>query len=257
MPAGYDLSGQAKEAVEGRELAQAQSSVGQITFYERIEASPEHAEDLDTARLVTRIQAGDRDAFSGLYTRYFDRVYGYMRVFLNDRHEAEDAAQQVFIKVMEALPRYEHRKEPFRGWLFVIVRNYSISQVKKQGRTDVVEPGVMADRGQAEVPPDLDLQMLGWISDNDLTLFVERLPLVQRQVLLLRFMLDLPFEEIGRILDRAPEDVRQIQSRALVFLRQRLAAVGRTPRGPGRRTGLVARTRQAYVLRRRRYALQA
>jgi hypothetical protein len=97
--------------------------------------------------------------------------------------------------------------------------------------------------------------MLGWISDSDLTLFVERLPLVHRQVLLLRYMLDLPFAEIAGILDRTPEDVRKIQGRALAFLRQRLAAVGRAPRGPGRRTGHVARTRQAYVLRRRRYAL--
>ena len=143
------MSGKTKEAVDSRELSRAQGGSGQVAFYERIEASPEQAEDLDTARLVTRIQSGDRDAFASLYARYFDRVYGYMRVFLNDRHEAEDAAQQVFIKVMEALPRYEHRKEPFRGWLFVIVRNYSISQVKKQGRTDVVAPGVMADRGQA------------------------------------------------------------------------------------------------------------
>jgi DNA-directed RNA polymerase specialized sigma24 family protein len=85
-------------------------------------------------------------------------------------------------------------------------------------------------------------------------MFIERLPLAQRQVLLLRFMLDLSNDEIARVLDRSNDDVRLLQSRALRFLRDRLAAVGRTSTRPGRVPAL-RRFRQVPVLRSRRYAL--
>ncbi|MDX6663650.1 MAG: hypothetical protein QOG09_1752, partial [Solirubrobacterales bacterium] len=87
-----------------------------LVFCERIEVAAEAREDLLTARLVTRIQAGATSAFSELYETYFDRVYAYLRVALRDHHEAEDAAQQVFMQAMEALPRYQLRRgTPFRA----------------------------------------------------------------------------------------------------------------------------------------------
>jgi len=86
-------------------------------------------------------------------------------------------------------------------------------------------------------------------------LFVERLPLPQRQVLLLRFMLDLNANEIAEILERTPENVRILQHRALRFLEQRLVALGRSPRNtrPSRMSHYL---RPANVLRARRFALR-
>src|SRR5687768_11673112 len=76
------------------------------------------AEDVQVAELVKVIQAGGNgEAFSELYRTYFDRVYGYMRLILRDEHEAEDAAQQVFINVLKGIDSYEPLK-PFRAWLF-------------------------------------------------------------------------------------------------------------------------------------------
>ncbi|MDX6632025.1 MAG: polymerase sigma-70 factor, subfamily, partial [Solirubrobacterales bacterium] len=95
-----------------------------VVFCERIEPSPEAVSDIEAGRLVTRFQAGDGDAFAGLYKAYFDRVYGYLKVLLRSAHEAEEATQQVFVQVLEALPRYERRGQPFRAWLFIAVRNY-------------------------------------------------------------------------------------------------------------------------------------
>jgi hypothetical protein len=115
----------------------------QLVFFERIEPTDEQAEDADTARLVIRFQAGDEEAFAGLYVRYFNRVYVYLRTALNDPIEAEDAAQHVFMRVYEALPRYERRGQPFRGWLFRIVRNYTLDQLKKLGRNLPTEPELL------------------------------------------------------------------------------------------------------------------
>jgi RNA polymerase sigma-70 factor (ECF subfamily) len=227
--------------------------LGTTAFCERVEPSTEHVEDLDTARLVIRIQGGDRDAFAGLYSRYFDRVYGYLSVLLNDRHEAEDAAQQVFMQVLEALPRYERRQQPFRAWLFVAVRNLALYQLRKLRRVDATDPGDIDRDREVDAGNGADIAALDWISDQDLLLFVERLPVAQRQVLLLRFMLDLPSSEIAQILERSPEDVRMLQSRALRFLNSRLTAVGRVPRGRQARSRQYLR--QAPVLRGRRFAL--
>lgn len=230
----------------------------QLRFVERLEPSTTDAEDLDTARLVARFQAGDADAFTTLYLRYFGRVYSYLRAVFRESHEAEDAAQQVFMKVFESLSDYEHRGSPFRVWLFVIARNLARTQLRKLSRVDVSEPAQMdrlldADpvQEQQAPPPDLD-----WISDHDLMLFVERLPEAQRQVLTLRYLLDLSNIQIAEILGRTPNDVAVLQKRALAFIRQRLAAVNRRShgRGPAR---MRAWNPQAPVLRSRRFSLVA
>jgi RNA polymerase sigma-70 factor (ECF subfamily) len=234
----------------------AQAYADRLVFVERIEPSGQRLEDFDTARLVSRFQAGDRDAFSDLYLRYFDRVYAYLRIALRDEHAAEDAAQHVFTQVFEALPRYERRRQPFRAWLFVIARNHAFTQMQRRGRLDVVDPQEIDRRRERRESEDLDLRALNWISDRDLMLFVERLPLAQRQVLVLRYLFDLNTEEIASLLSRSASDVRTLDYRARRFLRQRLAALGRDSSSGGlirmRRWG-----KPAPVLRSRRFALIA
>jgi RNA polymerase sigma-70 factor (ECF subfamily) len=227
-----------------------------LVFVERLEPRGLDSEDADTARLVARIQAGDRDAFALLYMRYFDRVYGYLKIALRDAHEAEDATQQVFVNAMQSLPRYQRDRAPFRAWLFVIVRNYALSQLRKRKRLELIEPSEISRQVAADTaadPDDADLPALSWISDEDILLFIERLPLAQQQVLLLRYMLDLSHAQTAAVLDRSVGDVRNLQSRALRFLRARLAAVGREPKRA--RTRMVRCPPKAPVLRGRRFAL--
>jgi RNA polymerase sigma-70 factor (ECF subfamily) len=232
----------------------ARAHADRLVFLERLEPIDHAAEDLDTARLVTRIQAGESDLFALLYVRYFERVYGYLRVALDDPHDAEDGAQQVFVNVLAALPRYRRERAPFRAWLFAIVRNYAVTQLQRSKRLELLEPDELARRAGASTDDDeTALRALDWVMDEDLVLFIERLPLAQRQVLLLRYMLDLSHAQTAAILGRNVEDVRNLQSRALRFLRARLAAVGREPRRT--RTGMVRCPKKAPVLRLRRFAL--
>jgi RNA polymerase sigma-70 factor (ECF subfamily) len=184
--------------------------------------------------------------------RYFSRVYAYLRVALRSREEAEDVAQQVFTRAFEALPKYEHRG-PFRGWLFAIARNQAISHLRAAQRLEPLDPDDLNRRRdqRAESGP---LPALEWISDPDLLLFIERLPLAQRQVLVLRYMLDLNHAEIATVLGRSPEDVRKLQSRAQRFLRDRLDALAQRAEVECR-PRMVARPAHHYILRRRRYAL--
>jgi RNA polymerase sigma-70 factor (ECF subfamily) len=227
-----------------------------LAFVERLEPSTEHLEDLDTARIVIAFQAGDTSRFDALYLRYFERVYSYLKLVLNDAHEAEDATQHVFIKVLKALPRYERRKQPFRAWLFTAVRNEGLTRVSSRGRLELVDPAEMARRTDADLRDDGDLGALDWISDKDLVFLVERLPLAQRQVLMLRYLADLRSGDIAAILGRSPEDVRMLQHRAQRYLRDRLVALGRAPEQRGK-APVLRRVPQAGVLRARRFCIAA
>jgi hypothetical protein len=83
--------------VDSRELPRnGRAYVDRLALVERLERASVEEEDLDTARLILRIQGGDRDALGALYMRYFDRLYAYLRILLSDDHEAEDAVQRVF-----------------------------------------------------------------------------------------------------------------------------------------------------------------
>jgi RNA polymerase sigma-70 factor (ECF subfamily) len=225
-----------------------------LAFVECLEPSGLEREDQDTARLVMRIQAGDRVGFAMLYMRSFDRVYSYLRLLLRDADVAEDAVQQVFVKLLEELAGYQARGRPFRAWLFVLVRNHALNELRASRRLEVVAPQRLIE----SEPASEDLHLAGafdWITDRELVMFVERLPLAQRQVLLLRYLIDLPFRDIAELLDRTPEDVRSLHKRALGVVRARLLAV-RAPRRADR-----ARMRrcvpEARVLRYRRFALGA
>lgn len=224
-----------------------------IAFVVRLEPTTERLEDLDTARVVARVQAGDRDAYSIIFSRYFDRVYGYLRVALKDHHEAEDATQEVFADVLASLPSYERREQPFRAWLFSIVRNRAVDSLRRSGRLEVTDPEEL-DRVRESQDPDQDeaiAWVVDWISDPDLQFLFERLPAAQRQVLMMRFVDGMSHAKIAKVLNRSDKSVRMLQHRALKYLNERLTALGRAPRRTERAkaAGLARRNPVTYSRR--------
>ena len=135
--------------------------------------------------------------------------------------------------------------------LFVIARNQAIDELRKRSRVELSDD---VDRlRRQEITPDPDLSALTWVSDQELVMLIERLPLAQRQVLMLRYMLDLSHAEVAEVLGRSNEDVRNLQSRGLAFIRTRLTALGRAP--SRQKARLVRYPKKARVLRSRRFAL--
>jgi RNA polymerase sigma-70 factor (ECF subfamily) len=226
-----------------------------LRFHERVEPASDESEDFDTARTVIAYQAGDASAFHLIYERYFDRVYSYLRLMLRDSHEAEDAAQDVFETLMGALRTYERTDRPFRGWLFTVVRNHAIRLLRRSSRVEVVDAASLHDQRENGEPSAEDLRVLEWISETDLLMLVERLPADQRQVLAMRYVLDLKPTEIAEILGISANHASVLHYRAINFLRTRLERLGRTPASRGNRARMRAFPKQAQVLRRRRFVL--
>jgi RNA polymerase sigma-70 factor (ECF subfamily) len=233
---------------------QARRHAADVRFVRRAEPTEQKAQDAENARLVARFQAGDESAFAELYMRNFGQVYSYARIALREYHEAEDVTQQVFLKVMGALPRFTLRSgTPFRAWLFRIARTETISHLRKHGRLEVEDPEALDRRRlpqhSQEARPSLD-----WISDADLLLFIERLPQLQRQAIALRFMLGLSTEEMAEVIDRTPVAIRKLEHRALRFLEGRLLAL-REHREQVDHNAMRMRPRRSPVTNARRLAL--
>jgi RNA polymerase sigma-70 factor, ECF subfamily len=228
--------------------------VDRLVFLERLEPTKQALLDVESSRLIIQIQAGDENAMAELYLLYFEPIYAYTRLALRDAHEAEDVTQQVFVKAMQAIPALELRATvSFRAWLFRIARNALVDTVRKRARLALEAPDRIGRRREL-VDMSETSTVLSWLTDGDLTLFIERLPMSQREVLVLRYMLDLEIDDIASVVGRTPKAVRRLHERALVTLEDRLLAIGRRPLR-GRRAPMRVRLRPAPVMAARRFAL--
>jgi RNA polymerase sigma-70 factor (ECF subfamily) len=91
-------------------------------------------------------QAGDRAAFARIVERYWDRLYRWLYNLTRDRHQAEDLAQETFLKALAALPSFRAGSN-FRAWLFRIGHNNFVN-LKRSGKRMTA-----GDTEEAEGPP--------------------------------------------------------------------------------------------------------
>src|SRR5438445_6743259 len=82
--------------------------------------------------MVDAARAGDASALSELYTLYFPRVYRYILARTGNTYDSEDLAEEVFMRVLEAIERFQWREAPFSASLFRIAHNAVISQRRKE-----------------------------------------------------------------------------------------------------------------------------
>jgi RNA polymerase sigma-70 factor (ECF subfamily) len=234
----------------------ARRHAGRIVFLERLEPSSAHAEDVDTNRLVARVQSGDQEAFAKLYDRHFDRVFSYLRIALRDYHAAEDTTQQVFLRALAKIPVYEIQPGlPFRAWLLGIARYESLNYLRKHSWVDVITPAEV-NRRIDEGVSEFDHSLLAVMSNSDLRGFLARMPAAQLQVLTLRYVMGFRFGEIASTMGRTPASIRQLHHRALVYLEQRMTAIGEAPaRTRMSRSPVRVLVRQSTTLRTRRFLL--
>jgi len=187
-------------------------------------AGAERASTADEARLAHAAAAGDGAAFATLYDRYEGRIFNFCNRLLGSRDDAADATQDAFLKVLQRLPKLEGRDLNFSAYLFTAARNASYDMIGKRKRAEptdeVPEPSGDREPGDLHVDPER-AAMLTSLQD-DVREANGRLPERQREVLALRELEELSYDEIAEIMDMNRNSVAQLISRARISLRDEL-----------------------------------
>jgi RNA polymerase sigma-70 factor, ECF subfamily len=169
---------------------------------------------------MRRIKEGDMEAFRLLVETHQARVIGTITKMLASDTDAEDLAQQVFIRVWKSAQRYTP-KAKFTTWLFRITRNLVFNEMRRRKHfaeptDDLAEP---AERTAHE--PDqalLEEELQGAIQEA-----INNLPESQRMAIILRRYEEMPYEEIAKVMKTTVPAVKSILFRARTELRERLA----------------------------------
>jgi RNA polymerase sigma-70 factor (ECF subfamily) len=173
--------------------------------------------------LVTRLRRGDPIALEQLYHRYFDRLYSmvYNRVG-KDHGTAEDIIQETFIAVLKSAGKFRGQSKLYT-WLCSIAYHKVADFQRRQGQRIKRGEQPYVSEAELEQIKDDQLPLLSKIESEETQQMVEqalsRLPLDYRQVLIFKYVEQMPVSEISQIMHRSPKSVEGILTRARKTLR--------------------------------------
>ena len=185
------------------------------------------------ADLIYAFRRGDHAAFQKIVLKYQDRVYNLCYRFLGDKQEAEDSAQDIFIKVYKALKGFR-LKSSFYTWLYRIVINTCKNRVKSLDyRRSKLKVSIDDNQGEKEhnISAVLDLNDLPDISlekkekIDRIQEAINSLPPDQKTMVILRDIEGLSYDEIADITNNRLGTVKSKLSRARLSLRNKLEGV--------------------------------
>lgn len=170
-------------------------------------------------QVIERACRGDAEAFTSLYDDLAPRVLRFLNHQVADPDMAEELMQKTFLKLIEALPRFQVRGSiPFRAWVFRLARNTVIDEWRMaHPALDLAAVGEPAsDAPTPEQIIESNLQR------DELMSAIDHLPRDQHDVILYRFFAELSPHEAAPLLHRSEGAVRVLQHRALRRLRAML-----------------------------------
>lgn len=181
-------------------------------------------------RLMLRVRSGDSSAFAELVERYQQRVVGIMHHLLGNREEAEDLAQEVFLRIYRNRTKYRPTAR-FATWLFTIANNLASNVLRARRRKPTqplpaVDSGPLGARPQEQLAIDpaqtpahgLRQRELADIIRSALDTLNER----QRLAVILNKFEDMNYAEIGEVMGLSTKAVKSLLSRARARLREAL-----------------------------------
>jgi RNA polymerase sigma-70 factor, ECF subfamily len=175
-------------------------------------------DDAAVERLVEESRSGDSWAFGRLFDHFYEPIYRYIASRIQRPSDAEDLTQLVFVKALEALPRYEARGIPFGGWLFRLARNAVIDFVRT--RHEHSELDTIVERAGSDAGPD---QIAVTREDIDaVAAALASLTDEQREAIALRFFAGLSAREAAEAMGKQEGTIRGLQFRAIAALRRQL-----------------------------------
>ena len=187
---------------------------------DRVEGRP-----LEDVELVERAQDGDVAAYGALVERYQEVAFRTAWLITRSSADAEDAAQDAFVKAFYALAKFR-RGEAFRPWILRIVSNEARNRRRSTGRRERLALRAERERGPGDAAPSPEAASLAREDRERLLAALERLPDRDRLVIAYRYLLELSEAETAQALGVRPGTVKSRLSRALRRLRAEMEEPG-------------------------------
>jgi RNA polymerase sigma-70 factor (ECF subfamily) len=172
----------------------------------------------DEQQLIIRVREGDHDAFRLLVERYMKFAYNIAYGFVGDHDDAEDVAQESFVKVYEAIKSFRG-ESTFNTWLYRIVTNLSLNRVR-QKKISITNMSIV------ENSPTQSVDFFRVQHAEESRAIIEKalheLPTLQRAVLILRHFNGLSTRQVGEILRCSEGTVKTHLHRGILKMRTKL-----------------------------------
>lgn len=186
----------------------------------------------DEALLSSSLE-GNMVAFDLLVDRYYDRIYGYLLRFLKDSDMAEDLLQETFLRVWRKRGEFKNIAS-FSTWIYTIAGNLARSEWRRRKRWRMLRLGPSS----AEEEPDIELadgaigpdqKIENKLAVKELTEEVARLPERYRQVVILRDIQGMTYEEIAGIVQVPVGTVKSRLNRGRLILQEKMGKWHESP----------------------------
>jgi RNA polymerase sigma-70 factor, ECF subfamily len=190
-----------------------------------------HQSDEDLVEMTLR---GEEEAFSLIYDRYRQRIHATVYRIIQDAAEAQDATQEVFVKLYRSLSDWNGSKAKFSTWLYRMAANHAIDCWRARRRRRESQPSESSDRETSTVLPvdEAILTPLGALekreSIDQIRRCVDDLPELQKKVFLLRYFQELKLEEIAEMENCSLGTVKTSLFRATHTVRRAVRRAGGT-----------------------------
>jgi RNA polymerase sigma-70 factor (ECF subfamily) len=178
-------------------------------------------------RLMLRVRDDDSQAFAELVELYHHRLVTVMHHLVGNNEEAEDLAQEVFLRVYRGRKKY-HPKAKFSTWLFTIANNLALNVLRTRQRRPTIplnvrDSGPLGPRPAEQLVLDRDDQPQDRIQKQELTTIVQQaldtLNERQRIAVVLNKFEDMNYAEIAEVMGLTTKAVKSLLSRARDNLR--------------------------------------
>jgi RNA polymerase sigma-70 factor (ECF subfamily) len=184
------------------------------------------ASELDDHTLVEETIDGNDDAYRTLVARHLPSVYSFCMHYMGNSEDAQDAAQESFVKAWRNLGRFDTSKS-FRTWVFSIAKNTATDLMRKRksvvfSKFDTGEDSNVLTDTLADTEPLPDEVFSEAANAETVRAALRELKPRDQTILLLRYNEEQSFEDIARILKMSPNTVRSLHRRALMQLKKLL-----------------------------------
>lgn len=185
---------------------------------------------MEEKEIIQRAIVGDTGAFEQLVVRYQTQVYNLAYRMVNQEADAQDLAQEAFIRAWRALSSFQFSSQ-FSTWLYRLTTNICIDFLRAQKRNKTVSMTVLQDEeaqqwDMEDAAPLPEEQMIDREQHDAMEQAIAELDEEYREVLILRVVNECSYQQIAQVLDIREGTVKSRLSRAREQLRKKLSQTG-------------------------------